>query len=67
MPERRRFKSQASSLKERLTAFAQEARDRATELQPGAERDDLLRKARQADTTSKIDEWLNSPGLQPPK
>jgi hypothetical protein len=27
----------------------------------------LLRRARQAETASHINNWLNSPGLQPPK
>jgi len=31
------------------------------------EQEDLLRKARQADTAFHMDEWLSSPGLQPPK
>jgi hypothetical protein len=66
MTERRRFK-QTTSLKERLISFAREVRDKAAALQPGAEQDDLLRRARQADTVSNIDEWVNSPGLQPPK
>jgi hypothetical protein len=30
-------------------------------------RHDLERKARQAETAAHIDEWLKSPGLQPPK
>jgi hypothetical protein len=33
----------------------------------GIERQDLLRKAGQVDTAAHIDDWLNSPGLQPPK
>jgi len=39
--------------------------DKAAELQPGPERDILLKKARQADTASH--EWANSPRLQAPK
>ena len=66
MTERRRF-IQTASLKDRLIAFAAEARTKAAKLAPGIERDDLLRKARQADTASHLDEWANSPGLQPPK
>lgn len=54
------------SLKERLMAFAEEARAKAAELKPGIERDDMLRKARQADTALHLDEWTNSPGLKPP-
>lgn len=65
MTERRRFK-QAKSLKERLIAFAEEARGKA-KLVVGAERDELLKKARRADTAAHIDDWVNSPGLQPPK
>jgi len=36
-------------------------------MKPCFERDALLRKARQAETAANIDEWLDSPGLQPPK
>jgi len=66
MQKRRRFK-QIESLRERLSAFARNARVQATRLHPGPERDALLKKARQADTASHIDSWANSSGLQPPK
>jgi hypothetical protein len=33
----------------------------------GKEREELLKKAREADTASRINEWLTSPGLQSPK
>jgi len=33
----------------------------------GAIRETLLRKARQTETASHINAWLNSPGLQAPK
>jgi hypothetical protein len=36
-------------------------------LRPGRERDALLMKARIADTAAEIKEWVNSPGLRPPK
>ena len=65
MRTRRRFK-QSQSLKDRLAVFAKEARNRAIALPPGPAKDDLLRRARQADTASHIEEWINSPGLQPP-
>ncbi len=64
--QRRRFK-QTVSLKERLASFAKEVREKASELRPGPEQDALLKKARQADTAAHLDEWANSPGLQPPK
>jgi hypothetical protein len=66
MPKRRRFK-QTLSLHERLAAFVMDARVRASLLQPGALRDDLLKRVRQAETASHIEEWVNSPGLQPPR
>ena len=66
MQRRRRFK-QTSSLKDRLATFAEELKARASRLRPGPERDALLKRARQADTASHIDEWASSPGLQPPK
>jgi hypothetical protein len=66
MPERRRFK-QKISLQDRLAAFAKDVREKASPLPPGIEKDDLLRRARQADTASHLNEWANSPGLQPPK
>ena len=66
MAERRRAEQKAS-LKERLSVFAEEARGKASQLGPGAERDDLLKKARQADTAAHLDEWANSPGLRPPE
>jgi hypothetical protein len=66
MSERRRFK-QTISLKDRLASFAEEVRDRASQLRPGPEQDALLKKARQADTASHLNDWTNSPGLEPPK
>ena len=66
MSHRRRFK-QSMSLKDRLIAFAKHAREKAEQLPPSITRDELLRKAHEADTASHLDEWINSPGLQPPR
>jgi hypothetical protein len=66
MFKRRRFK-QAIPLQDRLAAFAKEVRDKASHLAPGQEKDDLLRRADQADTAAHLDEWVNSPGLRGPK
>lgn len=66
MQRRRRFK-QTTSLKERLTSFAEELEKKALQARLGPKRDALLKKARVADTASQIDEWANSPGLKPPK
>ena len=34
---------------------------------PGVQKDEMLRKARQADTACHLEEWVNSSGLQAPK
>ena len=62
----RQFK-QTTTLQERLAREAEHARARATSLPSGKERDGLLRKARLAETASRIDAWLSSPGLRAPK
>jgi len=66
MPDRRRI-IHSETLQERLAAEAKRLREEAKKLKPGAEREALLRLARQAETGSRMSEWLNSPGLQPPK
>jgi hypothetical protein len=58
MQRRRRFK-QASSLRERLAEWAKEVREQAAHLPPGPDREALLKKARQADTASELDDWAN--------
>jgi hypothetical protein len=65
MQLRRRFK-QTQSLEERLAEEAKRLREEAKLLPPGAERDKIIRKARQAETGSHLTEWLTSPGLRPP-
>jgi len=64
--ERRRIKH-TMSFDERLADRAERLRDQAKTLSPGIERDELIRKARQAETASRVNEWLTSPGLAPPK
>jgi hypothetical protein len=54
-------------VKDRLIKFTKELRERAARLPPGPEQNDLIRRARQAETMSHLDEWVNSPGLKPPK
>ena len=62
----RRHIEQMRPLEERLAEEAERLREEAKLLPPGAERDQLIRKARQAETGSRMSEWLTSPGLQPP-
>ena len=64
--DRRHF-NQTQSLEERLAEEAKRLRAEAKLLPPGARRDEMIRKARQAETGSHISEWLQSPGLQPPE
>ena len=66
MQKRRRFKQQFT-LQDRLLAWSKEVLEQAKKLPPGAERDALMKKARQADVASHLDDWAKSPGLQPPK
>jgi hypothetical protein len=56
------------SFKQRLAAEATQFREAAERERPGTmARELLLRRARQAETASHINEWLTSPGLAPPK
>jgi hypothetical protein len=63
---RRRIKH-TKSFEERLEEDAIRLRERARTMPPGAERELLLRKARQTETAAHINEWLSSPGLRPAK
>ena len=64
--ERRRFK-QTTSLEDRLAEEARRLREEAELLPHGPVRDAAIRRARQAETGSHINQWLRSPGLQPPE
>jgi hypothetical protein len=64
--QRRRFKNMLS-FPDGLTREAERFREEADKLPYGPQRHDLERKARQAETAAHIDEWLKSPGLQPPE
>jgi hypothetical protein len=64
--QRRRFKH-ILSFPERLGQEAERLRAEAEKLPQGTERDELLRKARQAETASHVNEWLSSPGLRAPE
>jgi hypothetical protein len=66
MLQRRRVKH-TESLKELLASFANDLRMEAERLPPGPERDNLLKRARLAETAYEIKEWVSSAGLQPPK
>jgi hypothetical protein len=63
---RRPFK-QAQSLEARLSEETKRLRAEAKLLPPGAARDQMIRRARQAEIAAHMNEWLNSPGLRPPE
>jgi hypothetical protein len=64
--QRRRFKH-VLSFPDRLANEAERFREEAEKLPHGPERENFLRKARQADTALHMDKWLSSPRLQPPR
>jgi len=55
------------NLEEQFAAEAKRLREKAETLPPGIVREDLLRRARQAETGSHMTEWLSSRGLQSPR
>ena len=56
------------TFEQRLAAEAIRFKEAAEKERPGTmARELLLRRARQAETASHINEWLNSPGLASPK
>lgn len=62
---RRRFKHTAT-FEERLAEEAARYRKAAEELPQGTARELLMRRARQAETASRMSDWLRSPGLRSP-
>jgi hypothetical protein len=61
-----RLSKQAVSLGDHLADEVQRLREQAAILSPGAERDELLRRAQQTEIAIHVNDWLTSPGLQPP-
>jgi hypothetical protein len=56
---------QLQTLEYRLTTEAANLRKQAEGLPPGIRREELMRKAGQAEVASHNNEWLTSPGLHP--
>ena len=63
MAEQRR----TSSFEQRLAMEALRLKEQARHLKPGKRREAMLRKARQADIDALVNQWIASPGLQPPE
>jgi hypothetical protein len=56
-----------AALETRLALEALKLKETAKALPHGQERAALIRKARQFETASHLNEWLSSPGLQSPR
>ncbi|GIQ78337.1 hypothetical protein BraRD5C2_67870 [Bradyrhizobium sp. RD5-C2] len=65
MQKRRRVK-QTQSLEERLAYEAERLRAEARRMPACVEREQLIRRARQAETAAHVSDWLRSPGLRSP-
>ena len=55
------------TIEEKWHQLSEAARSEAQKLPHGKERDALVRKARQLETASQINQWLSSPELRPPE
>jgi hypothetical protein len=59
--------ARAKSAPDRLKAEAKRLTESAQLLPAGKERDSVLRKARKLEVAANVTEWIESPGLLPPK
>jgi hypothetical protein len=64
--QRRRFKN-VLTFPDRLDQEVKRLRTEADKLPHGPERDQLIRKARQAETALHVNDWLTSRGLRTPE
>jgi hypothetical protein len=68
MKKTRQRTKHTASFEERLADEAQRLRAAAAEEPAGSVgREALLRQARRVETAAHMNDWLKSPGLQPPK
>jgi hypothetical protein len=62
-----RRRSVPHTFEENIAAEKAKLEAQIAQLKPGPQRDGLLKKIRQLDTASHMNEWLTSPGLRPPE
>jgi len=62
-----RRRSVPHTFEENIAAEKAKLEAQLAQLKPGPQMDGLLKKIRQLETASNINEWLSSPGLQPPE
>jgi hypothetical protein len=55
------------TIEEKWHQQSEAAKSEAQKLPHGRERDALIKKARQLETASQINQWLSSPELRPPE
>jgi len=67
MVRRHRRLKQTILFKDQLTAFPKDLHEEAAALPAGHERDELLKRARRADTAAHLDDRANSAELRPPR
>ena len=61
-----RRRSPAHTFEECIAAEKARLEAQVAKLKPGPQMDALRKKIRQLETASHMNEWLSSPGLQPP-
>ena len=62
-----RRRSIPHTFEDRIAAEKARLEAQVAKLKPGPQKDGLLKKMSQLETASHINQWLTSPGLQPPK
>jgi hypothetical protein len=62
-----RRRSIPHTFEDRIAAEKARLEAQVAKLKPGPQKDGLLKKMNQLETASHINQWLTSPGLQPPK
>jgi len=67
MDLRRRNVRQTVELEARMVLEAKQLRIQANLLPPGPLRSEILRRARVAEVSSHLNDWMRSPLLRPPK
>jgi hypothetical protein len=62
-----RRRSVPHTFEEKIAAAKAKLEAKVAKLKPGPHREALLSKIGQLDTAASMNEWLSSPGLQPPE
>jgi hypothetical protein len=63
----RRRRSLPHTLEDQIAAEMARLKEKIADLENGPDRDAMLKKIRQLETASHINEWLTSPGLRSPE